>query len=364
MKNIWKKNKIIIIVVVVIAAVAGILLLTREDKTLQDNFAVQDIETITKIYMSDKKDRQLLLERQDDDKWKLNKKYAARPDIMENLLSTLREMRISRPTPRTALKNVIETMAASSTKVEIYQTRYRINLFDKIKLFPHEKLTKVIYVGYDTQDNMGTYMLLKGEEKPYVIYKPGFRGFLSPNFLVVEDLWRDRLIFDYSAAEIQSIEVKTRNPQDAFKLEKTERFFTLTSLASNQKILDIDTAKVIDYISSFRNIAFDGFKNNMDKQERDTVINKVIPEYILTITGITGKKSSIKVYEKPWNGPSEIDEDDMRSQLDKDMRYALVYNDADLVLIQNYIFDRILKPISYFIRQPENIQAHNTKQTK
>ena len=116
-------------------------------------------------------------------------------------------------------------MAVIAVKVEIYQQVYRINLFDRIKLFRHEKLTKTFYVGDDTSDNMGTYMLMEGSKEPFVMVIPSFRGFLSTRFIPDEDIWRDQTIFKIRLKDIQSVKMEfPLTPDSSFIINKTGKF--------------------------------------------------------------------------------------------------------------------------------------------
>ena len=60
--------------------------------------------------------------------------------------------------------------------------------------------SKTYYVGGESKDMIGSYMLLENSNRAFVVYIPGFNGFLAPRFTidgtkVSSDLWRDRTIF-------------------------------------------------------------------------------------------------------------------------------------------------------------------------
>ena len=53
----------------------------------------------------------------------------------------------------------------------------------QVKIFSNKKILKTIYVGGDTQDQLGTYsMILDNSSEPYVLEIPGFKGYLSSRF--------------------------------------------------------------------------------------------------------------------------------------------------------------------------------------
>ena len=187
-----KNNRITIIIAALLVVVAGVLIWNnRYLSTLQgesSDFQVWDTASVTKIYLADRRERESLLERQEQG-WTLNGTYKAHPKQVQYLLTTLYKIRIKMPVSVASHDNIVKQLASQSTKVEIYQIVPRINLFDKIKLFYHEKRTKVFYVGDATMDSSGTFMLKEGADKAYIVYIPSFRGFITTRFTANPDDW-------------------------------------------------------------------------------------------------------------------------------------------------------------------------------
>jgi hypothetical protein len=80
-----KKNRNILIVAIVLALAALFLIFNRSNKTLDEQiseFAVSDTASVSKIFLADKSDNKILLERQANGSWLLNGKYEAH---VENL---------------------------------------------------------------------------------------------------------------------------------------------------------------------------------------------------------------------------------------------------------------------------------------
>jgi hypothetical protein len=351
-----KKNKYIILLTVILAVISVILILNNSKSTIKADFTVEDVSTITKIFMSDKLNNSITLSKIDDQNWLLNNKYPARTDGIEMLLETFSQMKVREPVSIAGRNNVIKWLAASSVKVEIYQQKYRINLFNKIKLFPHEKLTKVFYVGGETQDNRGTFMLIEGSSEPFVVYIPGFRGFLSPRFNARETEWRKHTIFDLKIAEISSVRVEYPNAQDSsFEITRNNKIFEVKKLKDNKLIVPYDTMKVLDYMSGFTNINFEAFRNNMGKKVIDSITSQT-PMAIITVKDISGKANKIYTYPKLAE-PGSIDEFTGKELIfDRDRFYGLVNEGKDFVLLQYFVFDAILRTSGYF---KQNVNKKN-----
>ena len=245
--------------------------------------------------------------------------------------------------------NIIKQLASQSTKVEIYQIVPRINLFDKIKLFRHEKRTKVFYVGDATMDSSGTFMLKEGADKAYIVYIPSFRGFITTRFTANPDDWRDHTIFHEKLADIQSVEIDfNEDSKGGFRLENIGKHqYKLTRLCDNKE-LPYDTLKVVNFLSSFSDLRFEALFTNTLPQERiDSIIGSPFVHRIV-LTGKDGSVQDMKTFRKlVMNGVTDMGGD--YGDEDKDRMYALIDGGKDFVLIQNYVFDRVLHDVRYFV---------------
>ena len=340
-----KNNRITIIITAILVVIAGLLVWNnRYLSTLEgesSDFQVWDTASVTKIYLADRRERESLLERQEHG-WKLNGSYTAHPKQVQHLLTTLYKIRIKMPVSVASHDNIVKQLASQSTKVEIYQIVPRINLFDKIKLFYHEKRTKVFYVGDATMDSSGTFMLKEGADKAYIVYIPSFRGFITTRFTANPDDWRDHTIFHENMADIQSVEVNFNED----RIENTGKHqYKLTRLCDN-KDLPYDTLKVINLMSSFSDLRFESLFTNTLPQERiDSITSSPFMHYIV-VTDKDGNKQDMRTFKKlVLNGINDMGEP---GDVDRDRMYALVDDGKDFVLIQNYVFDKVLRDVRYY----------------
>ena len=346
-----KNNRITIIIAALLVVIAGVLIWNnRYLSTLQgeaSDFQVWDTASVTKIYLADRRENESLLERQEDG-WTLNGTYKAHPKQVNYLLTTLYKIRIKMPVSVASHDNIVKQLASQSTKVEIYQTVPRINLFEKIKLFYHEKRTKVFYVGDATMDNSGTFMLKEGADKAYIVYIPSFRGFISTRFTANPDDWRDHTIFHEKLADIQSVEIDfNEDPEGSFRIDNIGRHqYKLTRLCDN-KDLPYDTLKVINFLSSFSDLRFEAlFTNTMEQERIDSITSSPFVHNVV-LTSKDGSTQDMKTYRKlVLNGVTDMSGD--YGDVDHDRMYALIGGGKDFVLIQNYVFDKVLHDVRYF----------------
>ena len=221
-----KNNRKFIIAVIVLAIIAIALILTNSKSTFKralSDFAIDDTSNVTKIFMSDKNNNNLLLTRALHGKWIVSNKYSGSKANIELLLGTMLRLQVKETVPKGAIENIIKDMAVASVKVEIYQWKYRINLFDIVCLFPHEKLTKVYYAGGPIQSNQGSYMIMEHSSVPFVVYLPGLRGFVTPIYSPIEKYWRDYSIFKKTIPQIESVKMEfPADPANSFEVRNSQ----------------------------------------------------------------------------------------------------------------------------------------------
>ena len=345
-----KKNRLAIIITSVLIVVAVVLLWNnRYLTTLRGeayDFTVRDTASVTRLFFADKSGNQVLLNRTEDG-WKVNEKYDAQQTMVNNMLYTLDKMRIKMPVSLASHDNVITRMAGTNTKVEVYQIVPRINLFNKVKLFPHEKLTKVFFIGDVTQDNSGTYVLKEGADKAYIVHLHGFRGFISSRFSANQEDWRDHKIISENISNIASLQLEFNNdPDNSYVINETGHYKYEMKRLNDGSNVDIDTIRVLNLLSSFGDVRFEAFLSDITQERRDSIINSPYQER-LTLTTKDGRQNVIRTYTMRINasafGFEENDWDD-----DPDHKYAYIENDDELVMIQDFAFGKILRPAEYY----------------
>jgi len=348
-----RKNRKFIIAVIVLAILAIILLLTNSKTTFKralSDFAIDDTSNVTKIFMSDKNNNSLTLTRVDRGKWLVNDKYPGAKANVELLLGTMLGIQVMETVPKPAIDNIIKQLATASVKVEIYQWKYRIDLFNRIRLFPHEKLSKVYYVGGPIQSNMGSFMIMEHSTLPFIVYLPGLRGFPTPIYSPIEKYWRDYSIFKKTLPQIASVRMEFPAAQQNSFLVKNNmnRNVSLVSLLDNRLVEDFDTMKVMNFLASFRNINFESLLNDIDPHRKDSILAGT-PYCIITLLDTSNHSQRIITYRR-GPAPGEVDDLGKPAPYDLDRLYALVNDGKDFTSIQYFVFDKILRPKNYFLK--------------
>lgn len=332
-----KKNKTIAIILLALVAISiGLYFYNKEtgsstiDVELRD-FAVEDTSQITKIFMADKNNNTVLLERKADN-WFVNDKFPARADAIKVLLKTINGLAIKAPVPKAAHNSVVRNLATNSVAVEIYD---------------RNGLIKKYYVGNTTSEQTGTYMLLEGSSVPFSIHLRGFTGFLNSRYFIDEDMWRAPVVFQCKFTDIKSVSVYHKaDSVKSFKIEALQdNNYSLENLKTGEKMKRFDTIEAKFFLSGFKRLCYDDILTNMTVSVRDSLL-KCEPDHIITLETKNGNKTMLEAYRKKTFP-------DKRSHIptpeyDVDLMFGRI-NGEDLVLIQYYVFDPVLIGLDYFL---------------
>lgn len=333
-----KTNLILIILVVIVTATVTTIYIVRntDKKTVFRDFAVQDTATVDKIFLIDKNNNSVLLERKENF-WTANEIYRARRDFTNILLETIKRLEVSAPVPDTKLDKVLKDLSVSGVKCEIYQ---------------NGELSKTYYIGGVTDDNTGTYMILEGSDVPFILRIPGFNGFLNVRYNTEINEWREKIIFNYQFQEIAKVKVEYpgNNNESFIAISNGDNTFNLTEINGKPVGFRFDTIKVKEFISSCKFIGFEAYIMDSLQQFKRDSLNKqpILSKY--TIEDFKGKKKIFKTHYRQ-NINKYMDDDGKLYDWDIDRLYGVI-DDKEVVLLQYYIIDPITVGKSEFAIVP------------
>ena len=352
-----RKNIILIVIVTILVIITGVLIgNNRYLSSLRDDaydFTVYDTTSITRLFFADKSGNQVELERYGN-AWMVNNEYYANQTMVNGILYTLKRMRIKMPVSIKKSDNILTRMSGTNTKVEVYQRLPRINLFNKVKLFYHETRSKVFYIGDVTQDNLGTYVLKEGGDKVYIVHLNGFRGSISSRFTANPVDWRNHIIFSSNINDIESLKLEINNdPDNSFIIKEIDRYqYSMNRL--NGEPVDFSDNKVLNLLSSFSDVRFESFLDDVAPERRDSIINSPFQQR-LTLTTKDGKSRSVTTFRLNANSDmyyyskEDLENPEVSKMInDPDHKYALLSEGNEFVLIQDFVFGKLLKPADFY----------------
>jgi hypothetical protein len=291
------------------------------------DFAIKNTDEIYKIFIADRTGRTATLER-NGSKWLYNKAYIARQTAVDQLLETMKKMRVNYIPPAASEPGMIKSIAAEGIKVEAY---------DK-----EGKIIKVYYVGGVTNDETGTYVMMEGAEHPYVAHIPIMVGSFRIHFRLEPDEWYDRTIFEEKPEDIQFVSVEyPQRKSESFKLEKKAAleyvvtpFFSTTPVSHQPQ--KKGTAEA--YLIGFEKLGCEAYETH--SPERDSIIN-LVPFAIVTLKNTNGAEKVVKFWPV-----EQIDDPNTKKTLT--IRYLTECSWGPFVLTQHKVFGPIFRGYSHF----------------
>lgn len=339
-----RRSWLLIALLLVLGALALYLHFSHQPGTTSGDasrqFAYKDTAAITHIFIADKEGSRSEVKRTDKG-WIVNDKYPCRSEAILNLLEVIRNVEVKMPVPKPAKENVIRIMAAAALKVEIYTGK---------------KLVRQYYVGHETTDGEGSFMLLsdpktgKNYDEPFVCFIPGFTGYLQPRYIAKEHEWRDRLVINYIPPDLQKVEIiHAGQPDSTFSVEllTTNNFVLRNGLGQE---LQYDTASVKRFLSYLQNIHFEALITGKNPRLEDSLA-AVGPFCQLIVTARPFRKDVFKFYRKKFTGEFEP-ELGVKYDFDPDRLYMRFNNDKEWAICQYFVFGKILQNSSYFLPPP------------
>ena len=336
------KNRNIIIIAIILLVIAIWLYLANSGSTIKKelrDFAVEDTSQVSKIFMVNKNNESVVLERKSNNIWYVNGKFPARKDAVDLILKTFKRIDIKSPVPKAQFENVVKRLAATHVKVEIYTN--------------DSDPEKVVFVGGPTQDNYGTYMMLENSSTPFITYIPGFSGYLSSRFFIEEVLWRDQTIFRLNYDMIKSVQLDDiKKPENSFKVTNLgNNRYELFDVSGEKNIAEFDTLKAKFYLSQFKKLSFERIADEVNKERFDSIVSSD-PLYRIILEDRDGKLTEIDTYLRK-NPVTPGYEDD--NEFDIERMYARINKDIELVIVQYYVFDPILLNLDFFRKLDDEV---------
>ncbi|MDZ4709773.1 MAG: DUF4340 domain-containing protein [Saprospiraceae bacterium] len=249
--------------------------------------------------------------------WIVNQKYAVRPDAIDNILRILPDLRVMYFPPSAAWENMVRAIKEQGVTLV-----FKGPSGQKIKSFS---------LGGTTNDERGTYAMMEGSTKPYVIHVPGFDGSLANRFIMEENDWRDRMIFKEIKEDLIKIKVNyPEQPGAGFELEKVEGKWRLFSLS--RKPVTADESLIHTYLDGFSGIGAEGIENDFKSIPQ---VLEMTPHAVIEIQKPGRTARIIKFYPIRLDGQDRVER-------------FYVYDGKDFFLAQMRILQKLFRSIDSF----------------
>ena len=346
-----KKNKWLLIILITLAAITAVLYkFTNKGSTLKKElreFAVKDTSAITKIFLADRNGNSITLDRQSNGNWTLNKTEEPKSDMLRILIDGIYKVEVRNPVSKAAYNNVVKSLASSAVKCEIY-------------LNNEAKPNRTYYVGGQTADDIGTFMMLEGSSMPFITNIPGFNGYLTPRYSVSLDAWKSTSLFRYPVSEIKFLMINyMAAPEKSYLISHDRGRYLVQNPATNEFIQQADTVAIINYLANYSNLYYE---TEVSNKQRDT-INPGEQAIRITVKTNDNKLKTVDIYPVPLSPNSLAQTDSLGKVLkyDSDRVYGIVTPGNKMITIQKPILNRLLREFTDFDTQKKSMKSTSKK---
>ncbi len=344
-----KKNKSLLIILFSLIIITTFFIYRSTNSTIKkelSDFAIKDTASITKIFIADRNGHSVTLERMNKKEWLLNGKDEPKADFLKLFLDGVYKIDVQSRVSKAAYNNVIKALASSGIKCEIYQN-------------DAQTPSKTYYVGSQTENGLGTFMIIENSTVPFITEIPGFNGYLTPRYSVKTEDWKMPRLFRLEPQDLKSLTVSYSNfPDKSFTITSADGKFKIES-PSNKKIIEyVDSVAVDNYLTFYKNVFYEAQAKNLTDFKKDSIL-QYPPSIIVSLTNKAGQTKEVDIYPIPYSPSSlpQADEKSGKPQFDLDRIYGYVKPEKEFVIIQHYTFDKLL-------RQFMDFDLHQPKQSK
>lgn len=326
-----KRNFILLGVLIVIAVTVFYFYRTKKDSTTnidrtESNFAIDDINTIGRIIISNKMGDRSDLKRVGDH-WTINDAHKARQTSIDLLLKGINRQHLDHIPNKAATENIITSVAVNGIHVEIFD------------LAGKELLN--YYVGGVTQDERGTFFLKEGKSQPYCLNEPGFEGGLRARYALQPNDWRDVHFWMEDNETIDTLKVNyPHQRQNSFVIFRKGNDYSVNPLYSTTpKKKDPVSNRIRSYLTILSQLACEDIINNAG--EKDSIL-QMTPFLDMSII-YKDKTSSLRFFPAGTPSTSEFS-----PAID---RYFIDYVGHDFMIGQHEVMKGAFRSYDYFFEK-------------
>ncbi len=261
-----KKNIVLLLLLLILAAIAYYFVNSgqNEKRVYEDrNFAIENIQDIQRIVLADHKANKTTMEKKAG-QWIVNDKYGVNERRFETFMNTLRDIEIKYIPSRAESETALKQLMSYTNQIKIYNKS--------------DELMKSYFIGGTNANGNGTYMMMDGADKVFVMHLAHMQGAVDLRYHADSEYWVSKEVFpliqekDIKQIAFDFLEQKSESMSIALPEYKMTKVFPGSkpeSLPDASKIrafvtrlLDLKAGRVYDALEGH---ALDDVKNRNPK---------------------------------------------------------------------------------------------------
>jgi hypothetical protein len=239
----------------------------------EDKVSIEDTASVSRIIIVNKEGEQVLSRGKSG--WIINGKYKTRELATAMLMIGLNQLQIKREVSDESRTRVVNLLKEKGAKVIIEYSGGKKEL---------------IFTSNENDVN-STYLLIPGEEAPYIAFVPGVPGDINNLFRFGEKDWRSRIVFYSQPNHIQSLKISyPHEPDSDVEINYKRGNFEVKGVNAS------DTSELYQFLSFFQNLQVSRFLDSSDSLISPYI--KKQPFAIIELVDLNPEKSNIlRIYK-------------------------------------------------------------------
>jgi hypothetical protein len=303
-------------------------------------------EDIVKISLTSADGKHVTLEKTSPDEWLLNDSLLADAIAVNALLSRLRRAEVRMPVPEEDRQDVKNKLSDEGVRLELYGSRHLIKLPGDAGLFRRIKRLGRFVLADALDDNI-SFVLTGGNDRPWQIALPGAEVGISGLLSVDQSAWRSPVVLNVSPGSIKKIEAHfPGRPEQSFDLFLDNQSFQFIDGGARKiNTADISNLRLGRFLSAFRELYYEKLlPGSSNEPPADLMRERMF--FTLQVTSIEGDETELLFFRRkpPDDGSlvSGIRDYDPN-------RFYLKTEHGDYAVALYYIFQPVIRPLSYFM---------------
>ncbi len=346
-----KKSLLLLLTALVLGSAGLYFSLSGKQGSMHErdrNFRLPQAAEVVQVEMQKKNGESLLLAKDAEGIWHVNHAFRANESAVRELLGTLRHLNVRLPVSLAEQEQVNHALEQDGVLVEVFVRTHWIKLPGELRLIPRTKRVKRLLAGEDTPDGESTIMRLYRSEMPFAVHVPGVQGGFAGLFSLNESLWRDPVVLDLEPRQISRVEVRfTGNEEESYLINNQGEQPVLLHGGQAMDRSLIDGAKLARYLEAFTELHYEKLLTGADDSLRNhEMISPVFLE--IEVQDQQDRLTTLRFFRR------KASEEELRtlaagSTIDPN-RFFLQVNEGEFARAQYFVFNRIMRPLSYFLQ--------------
>lgn len=309
-------------------------------------FGISAEREIVRVEIRGPGDDLVILEKKGEGEWTLNNEFRAKTPAVKSLIFTLQNMKLSRPVPLAEAMKHEDYLKQKGLRVDVIAASHWVRLPFFPGLIQRQQAVRGFEIGQ--QGSEGVVMRLLGRKDLYWVQMPGGASDLKRVFSSEPHHWRDPVVVSLEPDEIREIRVEIPG--------RSEESFALRSMAEGGyslirvkgELVDkekIDAEKLERFAGFFGALHYEQLVRGGEEIVRASLIEPE-PFFLLHIQAVDGPPVSLEFFRR--RHPLGEDRDPLVDPFFDPDRFYLRINGEDFALARFFVFNRVMRPLSFF----------------